>query len=223
MSPVTRAETQDGHEMHLQVNHLSHWLLANRLLASEWQRRESLSASSHPCPCRVVFVTSSVHEAGRLKFDDIQGTQHYNPILRYGDSKLMNVVTAAELQRRIDARHSQRGCPPEWRDISCSAHPGILRTDMAMGFFRDTTWGASILLAMSNVLLDPVEAGARSVLFAATAPGNKVAGRYCADERVVRSVREGTRRDPKAGAHLWEMSRQLVKDSSATVTPLTSL
>eukprot|EP00873_Tetraselmis_striata_P001046 jgi/Tetstr1/421310/TSEL_012282.t1 len=210
MSPVTRAETPDGHEVHLQVNHLSHWLLANHMLAAEWQRREALHATQRPTPCRIVFVTSSVHEAGHLKFDDIEGERHYNPILRYGDSKLMNVVTAAELQRRMDAYRTSLGKAAAVRDVACSAHPGILQTDMAMGFLRNTVFGASLLVAMSKVLLDTTEAGAASVLQAAVAPASVAAGRYYAGGVVTRSVRDAVRRDREAGTKLWELSRQLV-------------
>mmetsp|Transcript_7599 Transcript_7599/g.21651 ORF Transcript_7599/g.21651 Transcript_7599/m.21651 type:complete len:376 (+) Transcript_7599:412-1539(+) len=208
MSPNTRGATADGNEMHLQINHLGHWLLANDLVANEWRNRARSKEPSNPC--RVVFVTSNVHEAGKLRFDDIQGQKHYNPLLRYGDSKLMNVVSGAELQRRMDLRRQKDAPSGSWpRDVACSCHPGILQTDLAMGFLQNTVVAAPLLVALSNLLLGTRESGARAVLYGATAPAEEVAGRYCAAERARRSWREGVRTDIQAGAKLWSTSCKL--------------
>ncbi|GFR49342.1 hypothetical protein Agub_g11303, partial [Astrephomene gubernaculifera] len=57
---------------------------------------------------RVVMVTSLTHRAGALQWGDKQSRRSYEPFVSYGLSKLANIITAKELQRRFDRS------PPEY-------------------------------------------------------------------------------------------------------------
>ena len=91
----------------LQVNHLGHWLLAHELLKGQLARQSKAghSAAGHRAPeasPRVVFLTSLTHWGGRQAFSDVSAQRSYHPLLTYGDSKLGNVLTVKELQRRFN-------------------------------------------------------------------------------------------------------------------------
>ena len=105
-----RRITPDGHEMTLQVNHLSGFLLTNLL-------RDRLEASQ----AVVVNTASAANRFGRIDFDDLESTRAYNPMRAYATSKLMNILHAMEVTRRFD------GVP------AASFHPG----GVATGFARD--------------------------------------------------------------------------------------
>lgn len=95
--------TVDGHEMTIQVNHLSPFLLTMLL-------RERLAGG------RVVNTASDAHRAGRLDPAHIDQVGQYRGMRVYGSSKQANILFAAEAARR-------------WPEIvSTSYHPGVVRT-----------------------------------------------------------------------------------------------
>jgi NAD(P)-dependent dehydrogenase (short-subunit alcohol dehydrogenase family) len=97
--------TRDGFELQIGTNHLGHFALTNLLLP---RIRD-----------RVVVVASNAHRYGRIRLDDLNWERRrYNRYLAYGQSKLANLLFAAELQRRA----------PRIKVIA--AHPGWARTDL---------------------------------------------------------------------------------------------
>ncbi len=101
MSPATRLVTEDGLEMQFQVNFLGHWLMAHELMAEQRRRRAaahgkgagSVTASAAgrgtregeearegwlpgwglpEDGCRLVLVSSLMHHAGMLDWNDMQ-------------------------------------------------------------------------------------------------------------------------------------------------------
>jgi NAD(P)-dependent dehydrogenase (short-subunit alcohol dehydrogenase family) len=91
-----RTLTVDGHEVHFQTNHLSHFLLFQLL-------KPALLASSLPdFNSRVVLVSSSAHRTTTLfdndNYDYKQG--NYDAHLAYANSKLANIYMANEIERR---------------------------------------------------------------------------------------------------------------------------
>jgi NAD(P)-dependent dehydrogenase (short-subunit alcohol dehydrogenase family) len=87
---VDRQLSQDGHELHLAVNHLAGFALTRRLLPL-------LEASA---PARIVFV-ASVGQAP-LDFDDPMLERGYQPLRAYGQSKLAQIATSFTLAERLD-------------------------------------------------------------------------------------------------------------------------
>ena len=81
--------TEDGYEVQFAVNHLSQFLLGNLL-------RPALSGSPAG---KLVTVSSGSHFHTRMKWEDVMLRRHYGPLKAYKQSKLCNVLFAAEWNR----------------------------------------------------------------------------------------------------------------------------
>lgn len=160
MAPPRELSAQ-GHELQFAVNHLGHFALTQQLLPLLQERPGS----------RVVHVSSGASYFGRIAFDDLQGEGRYDAWAAYAQSKLANVMTALELQRRLQAQGSAV--------LSIAAHPGLARTNL-----QPTSVAArgSKLEALAYKLMDPLfqsaAMGALPQLFAATAPEAEAGGFY---------------------------------------------
>jgi NAD(P)-dependent dehydrogenase (short-subunit alcohol dehydrogenase family) len=99
-------ETADGHELMFATNHLGHFVLVRWLLPL-------LAASP---ASRIVTTGSFVAKSARLDPDDPQTTRDYQPKRAYARSKLAQMVTAFELDRRLRATGSTT--------LSVVNHPG---------------------------------------------------------------------------------------------------
>jgi len=118
MAPPLERSAQ-GFELQLAVNHLGHFALTQALLPL-LERRPG---------ARVVHVSSGAAYFGRIAFDDLGAERRYDPWGAYGQSKLANVMTALELQRRLSAagstvgqgRSSKQSCRRSSRPSAASA------------------------------------------------------------------------------------------------------
>jgi len=88
MAPPRQLSAQ-GLELQFAVNHLGHFALTLQLLPL--LRPDA----------RVVHVSSGASYFGRIAFEDLQGERRYDAWASYAQSKLANVMTALELQRRL--------------------------------------------------------------------------------------------------------------------------
>jgi protochlorophyllide reductase len=158
MAPPRQLSAQ-GFELQFAVNHLGHFALTQQLLPL-------LRPGA-----RVVHVSSGASYFGRIAFHDLQGEQRYDAWAAYAQSKLANVMTALELQRRLDAQGAEV--------LSVSAHPGLARTNL-----QPTSVAArgSRVEALAYRLMDPLfqsaSMGALPQLYAATAPNTEPGGFY---------------------------------------------
>ena len=152
MAPPRQLSRQ-GFELQFAVNHLGHFALTQRLLPL---------LQGQP-GARVVHVSSGAAYFGRIAWDDLQGESRYDAWAAYAQSKLTNVMTALELQRRLQAAGSTA--------ISLAAHPGLARTNLQP---TSVAVRNSRLEALAYRLLDPLfqsaAMGALPQLHAATAP-----------------------------------------------------
>lgn len=126
---VSRHLTADGWDVQLQVNHLAHFLLTYELFDLMLRA---------PGGARVVSHSSLAHKAGspRINVDDLNegGADGFcglagripaaRPWVRYGQSKLANVLFALELHRRLQAAGLDA------RVKSVCAHPGFASTQL---------------------------------------------------------------------------------------------
>jgi NAD(P)-dependent dehydrogenase (short-subunit alcohol dehydrogenase family) len=128
-----RKLSNDGFEMTLAVNYISHFLLTTLLLPL-------LRKSADP---RVVTVSSIAHMRGSIHFEDMNSEIQFDAYRAYADSKLANALFAKELSRR------------EMWLTSNSLHPGVIDTKLLHAGFdikgNSVTEGArtSIFLASS--------------------------------------------------------------------------
>ncbi|KAI0181588.1 oxidoreductase [Hypoxylon sp. FL1284] len=117
-TPPTLSE--DGFEIHFAINHLAHAMIIQQLLPTMVKTTE-LPGSD----VRVVSLTSAGwrgHPKNGVAFSTLKTKQEDLTLLglnlRYGQSKLANILYAAEIARR---------CP---RITAVSVHPGVVATGL---------------------------------------------------------------------------------------------
>ena len=85
-----RSVSEDGHELHFQVNYLSHFLLTRMLLP---RLRES-------APSRIVNVSSGAQQA--IDFDDVMLENNFTAGRAYAQSKLAQILHTFDLAEELD-------------------------------------------------------------------------------------------------------------------------
>lgn len=184
-----RRITEDGHEMTLQVNHLSGFLLTQLL-------QERLEESN-----AIVINTSSVgNTIGNINFEDLESENNYNALKVYGTAKLMNILHAMEISRRFKGVRAT------------SFHPGGVRTGFARegsGFIK---WFYDSVF--KNLFLISPEKGADTLIWLIEGEAGKdwKAGEYY-------YKRKPGRKNPQVSSSnaekLWEASEQLTDSLTA--------
>lgn len=178
-----RQTTVDGHELVMQVNHLSPFLLTTLLLD---RLRES--------GARVVTTTSMAARSARLDPGDLDRTRRrWSPWLQYGDTKQANVLFTTELARR------------EKEIYPTCFHPGIIRTNFASDMLY-----MKFLMLLPGVGRPPEEGASRLVHLATHPDGTTHRGAYFAKNAPVRLT--GRLADPDLAARLWEASVAATSD-----------
>ena len=196
-----RGETKDGFEMQLGTNHLGHFALTAQVIDR---------MTNVPDP-RVVSVSSGMHRAGRMSFDDPMAKRHYFRWSQYGRSKLANLLFAFELDRRLSAA----GSPIK----SVAAHPGYAATNLQSA--APPALDRAVMKVMNAVVAQSAESGALPQLYAATAPGVQSGEFYGPDglgemRGYPRQVSaSGAARNAEDAARLWGLSEELTGVSFA--------
>jgi len=206
-------KTADGFEMQLGTNHIGHFLLTGLLAPA-------LVPGS-----RVVALSSGAHGITDIHYDDPMYEQRaYNPWDAYGQSKTANALFALELDRRMRDKGVH----------AFSVHPGMIMTELARHMTpevmaqmaelraeraeRDEAGGAGDAPEMT---FKPVEAGAATQVWAATAPElAEYGGMYLADCQLgIEGADVGGRgfepyiRNTESAARLWTLSEEWVGQS----------
>lgn len=193
--------TAERLELQFATNHIGHFLLTSLLAPA-------LLAAA---PARVVNLSSAGHRFGGVDFDDVSfERREYDKWLAYGQSKSANVLFTVELDRRLQDRGVR----------SFAVHPGVIMTELARHLTPDDI---KDLIERSpgddGLVFKPVEAGAATSCWAATAP--ELAGHgglYLEDCGISEPAKsdEGTHGfmphavDPEAAKRLWALSEELL-------------
>jgi len=178
----SRKETPFGVEMTFLVNHFAPFLLTLSLL-------EPLRAGR---PARVVNVASEAHRFDNMNFNDLSFKRFYFGFRAYARSKLANILTTYE----FDRRYSSEGI------FANALHPGHVATDIWRTNFG--VFGPSLKRFMQLFSLTPEE-GADTMIYLATAPEAKgVGGKYFVRRKPVRS--SPVSYDLDVARRLWELS-----------------
>ena len=184
MSPARRT-VEHGLEIQFLTNHMGHFILATGLL-------DRLTASG-----RVVSLSSTGHKMaprGGIRFDDLAMERGYEKWQAYGQSKLANLLFAAELARRM---------PPG--QVALSVHPGVIATNLGRNMGSVMQGGFRIV---GPLLGKSIPQGAATQVWAAVHPDAAAhSGAYLADCNVARTSRHG--RNPALAARLWAVSEDL--------------
>ncbi|KAK0755288.1 hypothetical protein N5P37_012114 [Trichoderma harzianum] len=206
---VPFGRTRDGFEKHWGTNHLSHFLLLELL-------RPMLLASSTPEFCsRAIIVSSTAHRNAPMDFSDLNWEKRkYVPSVAYGQSKLANVYTASEIERRYGAQGLHA-----W-----SVHPGGIRTGLqAPSTFDIKDWLVVIKsgpMATLNTMMNAEQGASTSVWAALSRDLEGQGGKYCERNRFSEPLKKGWKMidpghaewcyDEKAAARLYDLSMKEV-------------
>ena len=187
-----RAESLDGIEMTLAVNHLAPFLLTNLLL----DRLKATGGS------RIVNVNSDAHEKGNIDFNDIQMRRHYPRgvgMQAYANAKLANLLTVYELARRLQDSN-----------VTINAlHPGYVATNIVT--LEDATGPIKLLkpfwgLAM-RFILTPEQGATTSIHLACSPQVNRTSGKYF--EKCLPVLSSPRSCDREMQRRMWDVSEQL--------------
>jgi len=195
--------TADGFETQLGTNHLSHFVLVNRL------------ASLMPAGARLVALSSIGHQFGDFDLEDPNFERKpYDSFAAYGAAKTANALFAVE----FDRRHKARGVR------AAAVHPGGIITELARHMTEDSIKQMMALTrpqtgeTPSGRGFKTVPQGAATTLWAAAmAAADLVGGRYCEDCRVAEIAETATTHgvrpyavDPERAKAVWARSEALV-------------
>ena len=165
------------------VNHLSHFILVNRLLPA-------LKPGG-----RVVVVSSDAHYRAPkegISFDNLAGEKGYRAMECYGQSKLANALFARSLARRGVAANS--------------LHPGVIATNI----FGTLPPLIGALVALGRLFMKSVGQGAATTCYVATAPALEgIGGIYFRDCNPARP-HPNAENDALAD-RLWAVSEDLTR------------
>lgn len=183
-------ELVNGVEKQFAINHLGHFILINQL-------REPVLAAPQG---RFTLLSSVAHRRAEngIEFDNLDGSQHYEPWTAYGVSKLANALCARELAAQISHTNATAN----------SVHPGVIGTNLMQHLPTWQQWGAKYL---GWLFLKTIEEGAATTCYVATNPGLvDVRGFYFADCNVDKGDTPYMQ-DNAMAAKLWQVSTELTQ------------
>jgi NAD(P)-dependent dehydrogenase (short-subunit alcohol dehydrogenase family) len=181
-----RRLSPEGIEMTFAVNHLGYFLLTSLL-------RDLLVRSA---PSRVVTVASVGHRRGSLDFDDLGLEKGYRLFRAYAQSKLANVLFAAELSRRLAGTGV----------TSNSLHPGSVDTNIWSGA---PGWAKPIIFLLLRPFFISAAKGATTIVQLAAAPElDGTTGAYFENGKRIDAA--PLARDESLAKRLWDVSAALV-------------
>lgn len=194
---TSRQLTEDWIETAWAVNHLAPFLLTSLLL-------ERLKASA---PSRVVTTASDAHVRADIPFDDLDGTRAYamrsiaGPgFVRYGQTKLANVLFTVELARRLEGTGVTANC----------FHPGLVAT----GITRELRGPARLTMSVINAFSRNPRQGAETLVWLVDSPDVEgVTGGYFVGRKRVEPSPAAQNVD--TARRLWDVS---VEQTNATAS-----
>jgi NAD(P)-dependent dehydrogenase (short-subunit alcohol dehydrogenase family) len=196
---TSRQLTTDWIETTWAVNHLAPFLLTSLLL-------ERLKDSA---PARIITTASDAHAAASIPFDDLDGSHAYAKrslagpgFVRYGQSKLANVLFTAELARRLEGTGVTANC----------FHPGLVAT----GITRDLKGAARMTVSVMNAFSRKPREGADTLVWLVDSPEVEgVSGGYFVDRRRIEPAPAAC--DLEVARRLWDVSVEQTSLSAAGV------
>jgi|GEM_PF-311121 len=180
-----RAESADGRELQLAVNHLAPFLLTRELIPC---LKEAESA-------RVLVVGSRSHRHARIDWDDVMMRRGYSLLAAYKRSKLCAVAFSTELSRRLF-----------FSSISVFAiDPGLVRTDIGL---KGTHGLEKLAWRLRRIFGSSPDVPAQYMATIATDPA--YAGKTGLYLRRGRRIKpDPLARDPESCGRIWALSERL--------------
>ena len=198
--------TKDGYENQFGINHIAHHLLVKRLLPLLQKTAQSRGSDAD---VRIVVLTSLGFQAGAMipggiMFDTLKtpqaepGGDDMNKWLRYGQSKLANVLFTRELARRYHPNIT-----------SVVVHPGTVWTDI---IYRLSEKDRKFVEDRNDIIV-PAEVGAYNTVWAATTKKKNLkngglympVGKSGDDKEIPQSL------DEELAKRLWEWTEKEIQ------------
>jgi NAD(P)-dependent dehydrogenase (short-subunit alcohol dehydrogenase family) len=187
--------TKDGYEVQFGTNHVGHALLIKLLLPTLLRTAELPNSA-----VRIVLNTSlgfrGAPKSGVI-FRDLRTKQGCFPVagnwIRYGQSKLANILYAAELGRRYPSI------------TSVSIHPGVINT----GLVGNLSFLDKALVHVTNIgnFMTPEE-GIHNQLWAATAKNGEVVNGAFYEPVAVLGTHDKLSKDKNLATQLWDWTEK---------------
>jgi NAD(P)-dependent dehydrogenase (short-subunit alcohol dehydrogenase family) len=191
---LTELQQARGMEIQFVVNHLGHFILANRLL-------DRVTAAPQG---RVVVVGSVAHRQapqGGIQFDNLSGQGWERQ--SYGHSKLANGLFSLELSKRLAGTKA----------TSNSLHPGVVQTNIMRNLNLTPPAGAAPRQGGGGgggFQFEPPAQGAATSCYLASSPALAgVTGEYFADCNP--AEQSDYQKDAAMAAKLWQVSEELTR------------
>ncbi|KAK5309386.1 hypothetical protein LTR70_010328 [Exophiala xenobiotica] len=193
---VPASTTADGYEVQFGTNHLGHAILMRCLLSVLQKTAEQPNAD-----VRIISNTSTGFQAapeGGIQFDTLKTEQEMGQggrWLRYGQSKLANILYTQEMARR----HPQI--------LSLVIHPGVIMTDLVTTLSQED----QEIVKSSNVgKIISEEDGIKNQLWAATSPREELEnGQFYEPVGTVGSTTKAST-DRELAKRLWEWTEEQI-------------
>jgi NAD(P)-dependent dehydrogenase (short-subunit alcohol dehydrogenase family) len=175
-----RTVTIDGHELTMQVNHYSPFLLTSLL-------HERLIESK----ARIINTSSAANRFGKLDLNNIELETRYSPEKAYGNSKLANILFTRELH----ARYAEAGI------VTAAFHPGVVASNFAAD---SSSWLSLAYGRFAKRFLLSSEQGADTLVWLATAsPDTEFTPGETYEKRAVLKINPQAF-DVDVAARLWD-------------------
>lgn len=176
--------TIDGFEMTFAVNHLAYFLLTNLLL-------DVLKAST---PTRIINISSTVEQSGRINFDDLQYAKRYVGFSAYAQAKLATMLFTYELARRL-----------EGTGVTVNAvRPGPVATN----FGKNGKSLMNVILPLLFRFATSAEEGAQTAIYLASSPEVEgMTGKVFYHSKELRSSQRSY--DVALQKRMWQVSEEL--------------
>lgn len=189
--------TKDGFEVQFGTNHLGHAMLIKQLLPVLLHTAEQRGSD-----VRVVLLTSlgiRMHPKGGILFQNLKTTQDvgaFGPWIRYGQSKLANILYAKELARQYP------------NITTVSVHPGTVETSLVgnLGFANK----ALVYVGNMGKLVTPAQ-GAFNEVWAATCNKEKtklVNGAFYEPVGLLSSKHDKMSQSDTLAGELWDWTEK---------------
>jgi NAD(P)-dependent dehydrogenase (short-subunit alcohol dehydrogenase family) len=196
---IPPALSKDGYEIQFATNHLGHALLIKMLLPLMLKTAEPVNSD-----VRIINMSSSAYSStpkSGIEFDQLKTDQSscgpiYAPskFMRYGQSKLANLLYPAELARRYPSI------------TSVAVHPGFIKTELHS---NESFLDRQIVNAVSGGKWISVEEGPYTQTWAATTPKNNlVSGAYYEPIGVKTAPTTSQGRDMELAKRLFEWTEK---------------
>ncbi|KAF4785052.1 oxidoreductase [Colletotrichum scovillei] len=184
-------KTSDGFETQFGTNYVAHFLFFQLL-------KPILVASSTPeFPSRLVNVSSSLHRACEVQFDNFNWTGNYDPWKAYGQSKTALVWMANEVERRYGSQNLH----------AFSLHPGGILSGLQQHVPDELkeAWGRNEALAKH---WKSAEQGAATTVWAAVSKDLEGrGGKYLEDCQIIGAWDPATG-DVGSGYAMWAYDQE---------------